>query len=388
LGFLTVAKLVGAAYPDGIDDDAAPSPEAKAIPTARQLYDRIRERVIDLDRQAEVIASRLVLHMTRARMLRTGEDPGTPNECWIVIGPPGVGKTWICEVAGSCCGIPFATADASDLSAEGYVGMSVSDTLKHLVVAAKGNADEARYGFLALDEYTKKARSMGESPVNTVAVQQETLRIISGQAMLLGGRRGWDRPIQFSTVGTCFALMGHCPGLDRLVEKRMGRRMGFSVGNGALRSRAWLNDALLDFGLIEELVSRLTAVIVIPPPSLDTLMKALVAEHGIVGSYNRLLAGHGAMLFLTPPATQALAEHGMEGGYFRAMKRVVSALAGEVVFEGRKGTTMVEASDIRRAAAKAEDGAADLLAAPRRPAGGVPDDGQADEHSGAGFANG
>lgn len=108
-------------------------------------------------------------------------------------------------------------------------------------------------------------------------------------------------------------------------------------------------------------MSRLTAVIVLPPPSEDTLGRAVNAEHGIVASYNRLLGEFGAMLFFTPGATDMLVACGMEGGYFRAMKQVVAALVGEIVFEERKGKIMVEAADIRRAAARAKGNAADLL---------------------------
>jgi ATP-dependent protease Clp ATPase subunit len=207
---------------------------------------------------------------------------------------------------------------------------------------------------------------MGESPVNTVAVQQEALRILSGQAMLVGGRRGWDRPIRMSTIGTGFALMGHCPGLDRLIEKRMGRRqLGFAMGDVHKRSREWLIGGLMDFGLIEELVSRLTMISVIQPPSLDTLARSVNADTGIVASYNRLLSSHGAMLFLSPSATEALARHGMEGGYFRAMKRVVSGLASEAIFDERKGTAMIEAADIKRMISKSDGDAFDLLAKPK-----------------------
>ena len=166
-----------------------------------------------------------------------------------------------------------------------------------------------------------------------------------------------------STIGTGFALMGHCPGLDRMVEKRMGRRqMGFAIGDENRRCRDWLIGGLLDFGLIEELTSRLTMISVVQPPILDTLVDA---QRGIVASYNRLLSAHGAGLLLTPSATKALAHHALEGGYFRAMKRVISALASEVLFEERTGTATIEAADIRRTAAQADDDAADLLAKPR-----------------------
>lgn len=369
MGYLTIAKLIGVPTTQGASPDDERATVPQKIPTPRQLYDGIRKRVIGLDSQAEMISSRLIMHMTRAKLLKAGEDPGTPNECWLVIGPPGVGKTHICQVAGEQSGIVFATADGSDLSAEGYVGLSMTDTLRNLLVASKGNVERARYGFLAVDEFTKKARSMGESPVNTVAVQQEALRVISGQSMQLGGRRGWDRPVQFNTIGTCFALMGHCPGLDRMAEKRMGkRRMGFSMCDGDRRSSAWLADSLVEFGLIPELISRLTATIIIPPPDHNTLMVAVSSERGVVDSYNRLLGAHGAMLFLSPSAIHVLADYGMEsGGYFRAMKRVISALAGEVIFEDRKGTTMVEAVDIRRAASKADGGSAVLLGSHGQP---------------------
>jgi ATP-dependent protease Clp ATPase subunit len=125
----------------------------------------------------------------------------------------------------------------------------------------------------------------------------------------------------------------------------------------------------MDFGIIEELVSRLTAIIIIPPPSLKTLMRSVSAENGIVASYNRILGEHGARLFLSPVATQALAEYGLEnGGYFRAMKRVISALAGEVLLGEEKGVTMVEPKDIQRAIAIGDGGTTNLLEMLGKPA--------------------
>jgi ATP-dependent Clp protease ATP-binding subunit ClpX len=373
MGVLTVPKLLGAT---GLQSDAKSANSSKSdksaksavplrIPTPRELYQRIRQRIIGLDSQVEAIACRLVMHMTRSKLIREGADPGTPNECWMVIGPPGVGKTYMLEIAFNAASelsggfIPFATADGSDLTADGYVGLAFSDTLRHLLVAAKWDAERFRYGFLAVDEFTKKARSLGESSVTTVLVQQEALRVISGQTMSIGGRRGWDRPVPVTTVGTGFALMGHCPGLDRIIEKRLGKRhMGFSMGNGGedRRSKSWLMDSLLDFGLIEELLSRQTAFIIVTPPSLDTLITSVTSNCGILESYNRLLARHNAAIFLEPSGVMALAQHGLENGYFRGIKRVISSLASEILFEERKGQIHIGAIDLRKAIAKSEGG--------------------------------
>ena len=364
------SKIDAVVRQDGSRYDAAERDcTEKKMPTARQIYDGITRQVFDCEGPAEVISSRLILHMMRARMLRADKDPGTPNECWTILGPPGCGKTTLCEVACKTAeklsggSMPFATADGSDLTADGFVGLAFSDTLRNLLVAANGDVEKARYGFLAIDEFTKKARSMGgESPVSTVGVQQEALRVISGQSMQLGGRRGWDRPIAISTVGTGFALLGHAPGLDRMIEKRMGKRgLGFSIGDGDRRSKTVIANALLDFGFIEEIVSRQTAFLIVRPPSKSTLSRAVTSEDGILASYNRLLAAQGSSLVLTPSAIECLIGYGMECGFFRDIKRAISTLAGELVFSGSTGTITMEATDVQRAITKADGEATDLL---------------------------
>jgi ATP-dependent protease Clp ATPase subunit len=113
---------------------------------------------------------------------------------------------------------------------------------------------------------------------------------------------------------------------------------------------------LLDFGLIEELLSRQTAFIIVTPPSLDTLITSVTSNCGILESYNRLLARHNAAIFLEPSGVMALAQHGLENGYFRGIKRVISSLASEILFEERKGQIHIGAIDLRKAIAKSEGG--------------------------------
>jgi hypothetical protein len=51
-----------------------------------------------------------------------------------------------------------------------------------------------------------------------------------------------------------------------------------------------------------------------------------------------------------------LAQHGLENGYFRGIKRVISSLASEILFEERKGQIHIGAIDLRKAIAKSEGG--------------------------------
>jgi hypothetical protein len=130
MGSVTVAKLVGLSTPMESMRDTQQKTEPQKVLTPKQLFEGIRSRVIGLDEQAKVIAGRLCMHLTRSRLLQAGNDPGTPNECWAIIGPPGVGKTAICEVSGALASTVFASADASDLTADGYVGVAFSETLR------------------------------------------------------------------------------------------------------------------------------------------------------------------------------------------------------------------------------------------------------------------
>jgi len=95
-------------------------------------------------------------------------------------------------------------------------------------------------------------------------------------------------------------------------------------------------------------------------------VSAIQFDGGILSAYNRLLARHDATIVLEPSGVRALAEHGLENGYFRAMKRVISALASEVLFEERKGDVWIVDADVRRAIEKAEgETAAAASLAPR-----------------------
>ena len=365
-----------------------PAPEPLS---ARQIRDKIAKRVVGLEDggQLDVVSSRLALHMVRAKMLASGEDPGTPNEVVLVLGESGTGKTWLCEQAGQATGLPYASANAAEMSASGYVGISCEDGLRPLLVAAKGRVEACRFGLMCYDEFTKRGASVTESAVNSTCVQNEMLRLVQGQVTQVGGKRSNHEPSYWiNTHGMFFFLCGHAPGLERLIQRRMGRRaIGFAGGERPKGNRALLHAALEDYGIIPEMINRMTEILIIKPPGLKELVRASTSENGVIAAYGRLLGD--AMLIFEDGAVLSMARHCLATKmYYRGLAAITSAIAAEAITREQKGAVMVTASDVQRAMARMDNGVADLLGTSRRAglhSDPMPEEGTTDTGSGTGL---
>jgi ATP-dependent Clp protease ATP-binding subunit ClpX len=237
----------------------------------------------------------------------------------IMLGPTGVGKTYLVRTIADLIGVPFVKADATKFSETGYVGGDVEDLVRELVQKADGNVKLAEYGIIYLDEIDKIATPsniLGRD-VSGGGVQRGLLKLLEETEVSL--RTPYDltsqlqAAIEFQSKGKVdrkvintrhilFIVSGAFTGLSEIVRKRVGaRNIGFSqtAGMGAgIKTSDYLAHAksvdFIQFGFESEFIGRLPVVVNCQELEVDDLFQILKHSEGsIVRQYVQAFDAYG-----------------------------------------------------------------------------------------------
>ena len=115
-----------------------------------ELHDYLDRFVIRQDAAKEVLATKMCTHFNRIRYFQEkgneddSEGIGRIKNNIILIGPTGVGKTYLIKLIARKLGVPFVKGDATKFTETGYVGGDVEDLVRDLVQEADGDIDRLR----------------------------------------------------------------------------------------------------------------------------------------------------------------------------------------------------------------------------------------------------
>ena len=205
-----------------------------------------------------------------------------------MIGPTGVGKTYILKLIANKIGVPFVKGDATKFSETGYVGGDVDDLVRSLVHEANGDMKLAEYGIIYLDEIDKIA-SAGNSygpDVSRTGVQRNLLKLMEEaevdlktphdlasqmEAAMEAQRTGKVKRKKINTKNILFVMSGSFGSLPDIIRRRLNQQpVGFrnhsedlpeNVNDNIQVLKNCRSEDLISFGFESEFVGRLPVVV-------------------------------------------------------------------------------------------------------------------------------
>ncbi|MBO7741977.1 MAG: AAA family ATPase, partial [Victivallales bacterium] len=311
----------------------------------REIRDYLDQYVISQDEAKKVLATAVCDHYNHVRRClekpeRAARDYAKSNV--ILLGPTGVGKTYLMRCIARLIGVPFVKADATKFSETGYVGADVEDIVRDLIKAADGNVELAQYGIVFIDEIDKIAgrASDGQKDVSGRGVQVNLLKLLEEtdvriiaqndmmgqmQAMMHLQSGGQPKPATISTKFILFIVSGAFDKLDQIIRRRISSStIGFGGPNSTAPANLDLDDAaavtklvrtedLVKYGFEPEFIGRLPVRVVLDKLGADEMEKILTtATNGIWEQYVETLAGYGISLTASPEALRMIAEEAVK----------------------------------------------------------------------------
>ena len=252
----------------------------------------------------------------------------------LLLGPTGVGKTYLMRNVAKLIGVPFVKADATKFSETGYVGNDVDDLVRDLVKQADGNVELAQYGIIYVDEIDKIAAesSRGGRDVSGRGVQINLLKLMeetevnlqSSQDMMgqmkafmdmqRGGKPG---KATISTKNILFIVSGAFDQLAESVRKRLDlTRIGFgSSGEQEMDSSGinFLNKAetqdFIKYGFEPEFIGRLPVRVACDELTKEDLAEILLSSEGsALDQYRKDFDGYNIKFDIGDPAVKEVAK--------------------------------------------------------------------------------
>src|SRR5256885_7496296 len=249
----------------------------------------------------------------------------------ILIGPTGVGKTYLIKHIADLIGVPFVKADATKFSESGYVGGDVEDLVRELVQKADGDVNLAQFGIIYIDEIDKiaSAANLIGRDVSGRGVQTTLLKLMEDtevpvrsmndlQAQLQAAfefqKRGKAKRETINTRHILFVVSGAFERLKQQVSRRISQgQIGFSaepvkVMDNELFQLVTTQD-FVEHGFEPEFIGRLPVRVVCEDLDAGDLYKIMkFSEGSLLRQYERAFRAYGIEISFDDEALRLIAD--------------------------------------------------------------------------------
>ena len=344
------------------------------ILTPKEIVNELNKKVIGQDEAKKALSVHAYLHC-----LRINGNKDIPFRSNILmIGPTGVGKTYLVKTLAEILGLPFSRADVTTLTETGYVGDDVEVVLYNLYRKANGDLEKAQYGIVFLDEVDKIAKAEPHQSTtgnpSDKAVQEALLSMMNGEDIRVpefGDRRMMHSSdgIIMNTKNILFIFGGAFVGLDDIIKMRLKGESGLGFGSNAILNKNKLQkDKILSqvdvkdvekYGMIPEFIGRIPIIVTLNELTKDNLKDILMkSSESPIKKYTDFFKSIGKNLILDEDAINYIADKSLSMNMgARALKSIVETAMVNILFnlDGIKGNSLtLTRSDIEEVFDKKE----------------------------------
>lgn len=255
-----------------------------------ELEAHLDQYIVKQSEAKEILATKICTHFNRIRRAqfsgrKQGHIVGNVKNNILMIGPTGVGKTYMIKLIAEKIGVPFVKGDATKFSETGYVGGDVEDLVRDLVKEADGDIELAEYGIVYIDEIDKIAssRNISGPDVSRTGVQRALLKPMEETDVELKNphdpismmeeieryrKSGQRKRSVVNTKNILFIMSGAFADLGEMIRNRIvGQGIGFGATvSSSAESASYLKkvspEDLVKFGFEFEFIGRLPVIAV------------------------------------------------------------------------------------------------------------------------------
>lgn len=303
--------------------------------TPKEIVSHLDSLVIGQSEAKKSLAIAVADHYRHIQAEASGDVPSHyQKQNVLLLGPTGVGKTFLVRSIAKMIGVPFVKADATRFTEVGYVGANVDDVIRDLVEQANGDISLAENGIVYIDEIDKiaSAPNVVGKDVSGRGVQFGFLKLMEDTEIDLNNasditsqfknmmslqKKGKVSKEVVRTKNILFIFSGAFPELSNIIKKRVSD-LGIGFHNEP-QSKKQENDKdylklvktedLIHFGFEQEFVGRLPVVTSCHPLSEDHLFHILKNSNAsVVKQYMRNFKHYGVRLAFTDDGLREIAK--------------------------------------------------------------------------------